>query len=243
MAQNIYDDPEFFRGYGQLPRSVDGLDGAAEWPSLRSLVPPLNGLRVLDLGCGFGWFCRWAREHGAASVLGLDVSENMLARAAADTDDAAITYRREDLDLVTLPEGAFDMAFSSLTLHYLHDLRRLFTEVRQSLTAGSRFVCSVEHPLFTAPSNPDWVIDDEGHRTWPLDGYLREGPRTTNWFAPGVVKQHRTVGTYVRTLLETGFALSHLEDWGPTDAELAAHPDWDPERDRPTFMLFAATAA
>jgi ubiquinone/menaquinone biosynthesis C-methylase UbiE len=36
---------------------------------------------VLDLGCGFGAFARWAREMGADSVLGVDRSENMLARA------------------------------------------------------------------------------------------------------------------------------------------------------------------
>src|SRR5215469_1030360 len=78
MTQNIYDDDDFFRGYCRLPRSVDGLDAAPEWPALRALLPELQGLRVLDLGCGFGWFCHWAREQGAASVLGIDVSENML---------------------------------------------------------------------------------------------------------------------------------------------------------------------
>ena len=63
MAQNIYDRPEFFDGYNRLERSVAGLAGAAEWPALRALLPDLEGLRVLDLGCGFGWFCRWARER------------------------------------------------------------------------------------------------------------------------------------------------------------------------------------
>ena len=66
MTQNIYDNDEFFAGYGQLPRSVEGLDGAPEWPALRAMLPDLHGLKVLDLGCGFGWFCRWAREQGAA---------------------------------------------------------------------------------------------------------------------------------------------------------------------------------
>jgi 2-polyprenyl-3-methyl-5-hydroxy-6-metoxy-1,4-benzoquinol methylase len=56
----------------------------------------MRGLRVVDLGCGFGWFCRWAREQGAARVLGLDVSENMLARARAATADADITYAQVD---------------------------------------------------------------------------------------------------------------------------------------------------
>src|SRR5205823_8921369 len=56
MTQNIYDNPEFFEGYSRLGRSVEGLEGAAEWPALRALLPDLRGLRVVDLGCGFGWF-------------------------------------------------------------------------------------------------------------------------------------------------------------------------------------------
>jgi hypothetical protein len=38
MTQNIYDDPEFFEGYRQLARSVEGLAGAPEWPALRALL-------------------------------------------------------------------------------------------------------------------------------------------------------------------------------------------------------------
>jgi 2-polyprenyl-3-methyl-5-hydroxy-6-metoxy-1,4-benzoquinol methylase len=85
MAQNIYDDPGFFEGYSRLARSVEGLAGAPEWLALRAMLPAMRGLRVVDLGCGFGWFCRWAREQGAARVLGLDLSEKMLARARAAT--------------------------------------------------------------------------------------------------------------------------------------------------------------
>jgi ubiquinone/menaquinone biosynthesis C-methylase UbiE len=116
MAQNIYDNPEFFEGYSRLSRSIEGLDGAAEWPALRALLPELRGLRVLDLGCGFGWFCRWAREQGAAQVLAIDLSERMLARARATTADAAITYTRADMERLDLPEATFDLAYSSLAL-------------------------------------------------------------------------------------------------------------------------------
>ena len=56
MTQNIYDNAGFFAGYSQLRRSVDGLDGAPEWPTIRSMLPDLGGKRVVDLGCGFGWF-------------------------------------------------------------------------------------------------------------------------------------------------------------------------------------------
>jgi hypothetical protein len=58
MAQNIYDTPEFFTGYSQLNRSVHGLAGAPEWPAIRTLIPDVYGKRIIDLGCGFGWFAR-----------------------------------------------------------------------------------------------------------------------------------------------------------------------------------------
>ena len=83
MPQNVYDDPDFFERYSQFRRSREGLAGAPEWPALKGMLPPLAGLRVLDLGCGFGAFARWAREMGAESVLGVDLSEKMLARARA----------------------------------------------------------------------------------------------------------------------------------------------------------------
>src|ERR671932_1350226 len=121
MAQNVYDDEGFFAAYASMPRSVHGPDAAGEWPAVRSMLPPLTGLRVVDLGCGFGWFCRWAAAQGAASVLGLDLSERMLERAVRETADPRITYRRADLDAVDLGAAEFDLAYSSLALHYLSD--------------------------------------------------------------------------------------------------------------------------
>jgi SAM-dependent methyltransferase len=240
VAQNIYDDRQFFEAYSGLPRSVHGLDGAAEWPTLRGMLPAMSGLGVVDLGCGFGWFCRWAGDAGAASVLGIDLSENMLARAVSDTADERITYQRQDLDAVDLPVRAFDLAFSSLTLHYLINLDRLIASVRRSLVDGGTFVFSAEHPIYTAPTSPAFVTDEAGRRTWSLDGYLREGPRTTDWLAPGVVKQHRTIATYLRHLRSAGFEVTELVEWGPSAEQVAAVPDWAGELERPPFLLVAA---
>jgi SAM-dependent methyltransferase len=237
MTQNIYDDPEFFAGYSRLGRSVEGLEGAAEWPALRALLPDLRGLSVVDLGCGFGWFCRWAREQGAARMLGVDVSEKMLARARDTTTDPAITYLQADLERVELPEAGFDLAYSSLALHYIEDLAGLLGKVYRALVPGGRFVFSAEHPIFTAPTNPGWLVDAAGRKTWPVDSYLCEGPRRTDWLAQGVVKQHRTLGTHLNLLLRLGFVLVHVEEWGPTDEQIAAHPSWAEVRQRPIFLL------
>lgn len=64
-----------------LDRSVKGLDGAPEWPTIQQVLPAMADLRVVDLGCGYGWFCRWARDQGAAQITGLDLSQRMLERA------------------------------------------------------------------------------------------------------------------------------------------------------------------
>jgi SAM-dependent methyltransferase len=240
MAQNIYDNPEFFEGYSRLGRSVEGLEGASEWPAMRALLPDLRWLRVLDLGCGYGWFCRWAREHGAATVLGIDVSEKMLERARASTTDAAISYARADAEHFDVAAASFDLAYSSLALHYIEDLGGLLAKLHDAVAPGGNLVFSVEHPIFMAPSHQGFSLAADGRKIWPLDNYLVEGPRTRDWLAKGVTKQHRTVGTYLNLVLRAGFALTQIEEWGPTEEQIAARPEWAEERHRPYFMLVSA---
>jgi len=240
MTQNIYDNPEFFEEYSRMDRSLHGLARAPEWPSLRSMLPDLAGTRVLDLGCGFGWFSRWALEQGAANVLAVDVSQKMLERARELTSDPAIVYRQSDLETLSLPEAAFDLVFSSLALHYVENLGRVFSAVYRALAAGGSFVFSTEHPLYTAPRRPEWLTHGNRSRTWPVDQYLAEGPRVTNWLGAEVLKQHRTIAATVNGLLGSGFALRRLEEWGPDPDQLAAHPEWAEHRDRPMFLLASA---
>lgn len=240
MAQNIYDNPDFFAGYSQLPRQVRGLDGAPEWPALRAMLPPLQGLRVLDLGCGFGWAARWMREQGAASVLGLDLSEKMIARARLDTADAAIEYRRADLESLVLPEAAFDLAFSSLTFHYLRDFPRLLRTLQQVLVPGGQLVFSIEHPVYMAAAHPGWLLDEDGRKTWPVNGYAREGERRTDWFAKGVLKYHRTLAGTLNALMRAGFALDAIDEFAPSAEQVAQWPVLAEELERPMLLLVGA---
>jgi ubiquinone/menaquinone biosynthesis C-methylase UbiE len=240
VAQNIYDNADFFEGYARLPRSLRGLDGAPEWSALESLLPDVRGLSVVDLGCGYGWFCRWVREHGAARVLGLDLSDKMLERAGALTSDAAIEYTHADLDRLELPASAFGLAVSSLTLHYIEDLDRLLDTVWRALLPGARLVLSVEHPIYTAPTHTEWLLRAGRRLIWPVDGYSSEGPRTTDWLVKGVVKQHRTIATYLNSLIRAGFGLSRVIEWAPSDEQIASWPKLSEERDRPMFLLLAA---
>jgi SAM-dependent methyltransferase len=164
----------------------------------------------------------------------------MLARARAAGPDTGITYVRADLDHLSLPPGGFDLAYSSLALHYVEDVARLFRTVHQALSPGGHFVFSTEHPIYMAPTRPGWVVDAEGRRTWPIDRYLVEGPRQTDWLAKGVVKHHRTIGTTLNALIKSGFTIGHIEEFSPTDAQVAARPELAEELERPMFLLVSA---
>jgi hypothetical protein len=122
----------------------------------------------------------------------------------------------------------------------LKNLPELVEQVYQSLAPGGSFVFSVEHPVYTSPRDPKFVEDDEGRKIWQLDSYLTEGPRTTNWFAEGVIKYHKKLDTFVSLLLEEGFVLSDLDEWGPSDEHLNVHPDWIANRERPMFLIVKA---
>jgi hypothetical protein len=91
-----------------------------------------------------------------------------------------------------------------------------------------------------APRRPGWLIEPKGRRSCPVDRYLEEGPRTTDWLAKGVVKHHRAIGTTLNLLIHSGFVIARVEEWRPTDAQIAARPELAEERERPMFLLVAA---
>ena len=91
MKENPYDNSVFFAKYGEMLRSKKGLNGAGEWREFQKLLPGFAGKRVLDLGCGYGWHCSYAAEHGAVTVLGTDISEKMIRTAIRKNSHPQIT--------------------------------------------------------------------------------------------------------------------------------------------------------
>ena len=106
---NQYDNPEFFEAYAQISRSQCGLEGAGEWHQLQPLFPELNGKTVLDLGCGYGWHCKYAAQQGAESVLGLDERERMIVEARKRNAAQGVTYRICDLLEYDYPTDTYDL--------------------------------------------------------------------------------------------------------------------------------------
>lgn len=241
MRENKYDEPEFFERYGQMPRSVGGLSAAGEWWAFRALFPDLRGKRVLDLGCGYGWHCRYAAERGAESVVGVDISERMLAEAEKRTDDRRIEYRLSAIEDIAFADDSFDAVISSLAFHYVASFAVVVDSVKGCLRRGGDFVFSVEHPVFTAYGTQDWCHDAQGGRLhWPVDRYFLEGVRDVVFLGETVKKYHRTLTTYVGDLIAAGFEITGLVEPTPDPALLDSVPGMREELRRPMMLLLSS---
>ncbi|MDF1565710.1 MAG: class I SAM-dependent methyltransferase [Deltaproteobacteria bacterium] len=106
------------------------------------------GHRYLDVGCGNGYSVRWAVEAGAASALGVDLSEEMIARAREQSrGHAAASFLQAAFPGGGLPAGGFDRIFSMEAYYYLADLDAALEATRALLAPGGRFACTIDHYL------------------------------------------------------------------------------------------------
>jgi SAM-dependent methyltransferase len=117
------------------------------------MVGALDGKSVLDLACGFGFYTRLLKQHGAAQVIGIDISPEMirLANQQEQAEPLSITYRVGDA--VTLPQmGPFDLVTAVYLLDYATSkelLRGMFQSAYANLVAGGCFVAYTMDPAFT----------------------------------------------------------------------------------------------
>lgn len=230
---NKYDNPEFFNAYAQMPRSQYGLEGAGEWHQLQPLFPELSGKVVLDLGCGYGWHCKYAAQQGAASVLGIDQSERMIAEARKRNAVAGVTYRICDLLDYDYPADTYDLVISNLVLHYVADLDDIYCKVFQTLMPGGVFLFNIEHPVFTAGVNQRFSADG----TWPVTNYYYPGERKTDFLGHSVTKQHHTLTQILMGQIRAGFRIEAVEEAMPPKQWRDQMPE---EMMRPMMLLVRA---
>ena len=237
----LYDDEAFFGNYAQMARSRGGLEAAGEWPQFSALLPQdMSGLDVLDLGCGYGWHCRYAAHRGARSVMGIDPSARMLARAA-ELGGEGVEYRLCAVEEFIWPEARFDLVISNLALHYVEDLDAVFRGVYRALRPGGAVALNIEHPSFTAGVHEAWYRDAQGNILhWPLDGYFLPGARSTLFAGCEVTKYHHTLAQILGGLLAAGFALAAVDEARPSAEMLSRSPEMRDELRRPMMLLVRA---
>lgn len=242
MKQNKYDNKNFFEKYSEMPRSKNGLKSAGEWPILKKMLPSFEGKSVLDIGCGFGWHCRYASEQGAKFVLGIDISKNMINEAKMKTNYENIEYKYVAMEDLELKDKKFDIVISSLAFHYVKDFNEICKKVYNSMSDNGNFIFSVEHPIFTSNEKQDWQYDKNNNiNHWPTDNYLVENSRNTNFLEEEVIKYHRTIETYINTLIKNGFIIKEISELLGLNEMLDENPYLKNEIRRPMFLIISAS--
>ncbi len=242
IVKNEYDNEVFCDEYAKMPRSIKGLNAAGEWGQLMSLFPPLQGKCVLDLGCGYGWHCKFSAEKGAEKVLGIDLSQKMIEEANMRNMADRIEYRVCGIEEYEYPENAWDFVISNLALHYIEDIGQVFQKVYRTLKPNGVFVFNIEHPVFTSGVGQDWVYNETGKPLyWPVDNYFMPGERKTRFLGCDVIKQHHTLTQILMGLLEHGFEVKAVEEAQPPQ-EMMDLPGMEDELRRPMMLLVKAVA-
>lgn len=241
MKENKYDDELFFKKYSEMDRSKKGLEGAGEWSTLEKLLPDFDQKRVLDLGCGYGWHCIYAAQHNAKRVVGLDLSEKMLMVAKSKTEYKQVEYLRESIEDFEFEDESFDVVLSSLAFHYVKDFEALAKKINKVLCKDGILIFSAEHPIFTAEGSQDWFYDEHGNILhFPVDNYFIEGERKANFLGEEVIKYHKTLTTYLNSLLNNGFELINIVEPQPNEQMLASVAGMKDELRRPMMLIVKA---
>ena len=225
--QNVYDEPTFFEGYKNLRKNSLGFNSILEEPYLRSLAGNLAGKIILDIGCGFGDFCRYTAVQGANKVIGLDPSQKMIQDAQSETDNPRVQYVCAPIETYQTDAAQFDLIVSSLAFHYVEDFNSVIQKIHAWLKPNGLLVFSVEHPICTA------------QHSGPAFNYRDRVRLKQKWFIEGVEKYHRTVSDYINALLENGFRINQVLEPMPTDAEIQANPHLSMHRSRPPLLIIS----
>lgn len=209
-------------------------------PTILSLLGEVRNKKVLDAGCGEGYFTRLLANSGA-NVTAVDYSKNMLAIAKERTPThLPINYNYGNCeDLNFLEDNSFDFIVSNMVIQDLSDYERAFQEMYRLLINGGYFIFSILHPCFITPGS-GWEKNKEGKKIhWKVDHYFYEGAYEQRLGEEEkMILFHRTLTCYTNTLLKTGFILEELVEPKPSDEKLMKYPSFIEDLRCPDFIIF-----
>ncbi len=239
-SQNIFDDEVFFEGYREL-REGANFNDLLEQPAMDALLDDVSGLRILDIGCGYGRNCASFAKN-ARSVVGIDISRKMLNVAEKENSASNIRYIQMDMADLSSLEGPFDLIYSSLAFHYALDFGRLMKDCHDLLVPGGTLLFSQEHPITTAAkyTQTRYVKDDEGRVSFKISDYQDEGERHVRWFVDDVIHQHRKLSTIISVMAKSGFEITDCVEPCPTKRAVKELPRLRNDLVKPSFLIMKA---
>lgn len=156
-----------------------------EEDALIRLLPDLEGKHVLDLGCGTGRVSRLALERGAASTVGVDMSDAMLDQARVQSSafwrdlaesrgephsgsDAPVSWFNADICALPMKASSFDVVICALALGHVERLRDALAEIHRVLKANGSVLISGFHPFASLRGSDRTFKDPSTGQTYAI---------------------------------------------------------------------------
>jgi SAM-dependent methyltransferase len=148
-----------------------------------AVLPDLRGMDVIELGCGTGYFGAWLKKHGAARVVGVDITPAQLetARTMNEEFGLGLEFIEANAENVPLPDACFDLAFSEYGASIWCDPFKWIPEAARLLRRSGELVFMCNTDIVQVCSADEERVSEQLIR--PLRGMHRldwtsEGPST-----------------------------------------------------------------
>ena len=232
---------------------LDAYRDLVNTPAFPAMLPPIAGLRGLDIGCGEGGNTRQLARRGAR-MAALDTSPTFLrhAREAEREEPLGIKYVRADAARVPFADEAFDFATAFMSLMDMPEQTPALAEIHRVLRPGGFLQFSILHPCFVPPHRRVLresdgtgtvraievagyfdVIDGRVDRWWFSTTPPEERARVAPFQEP---RFHRTLSTWLNLVVAAGFVLERLGEPCADEATARAEPAVADTRTAPLFL-------
>jgi 2-polyprenyl-3-methyl-5-hydroxy-6-metoxy-1,4-benzoquinol methylase len=168
-----------------------------ERPATIALLPPLEGLDVLDAGCGSGFYTELAHRAGAR-VVAFDPSAEMVKHAKMRVNNECEIHACTSAKLLEKLKGRkFDLILSNLVLHYVKDLNTEFPVLADMLKPSGQMIVSMKHPFLH-----DQFIKKHGYRA--------KGEVKLNWDVATMTHIQRPLSDITDALYSAGLVIERI---------------------------------
>ena len=220
-------------------------------PAFLAMLPPVDGLAGLDIGCGEGTNTRAVARLGAR-LHAIDIAPTFIANAREneEREPLGITYEVGDAQALPFPDERFDFATAFMSLMDVPDPRAAFAEVHRVVRSGGFFQFSILHPCFSPPHRR--VIRDAAGTAQAVevaryfDNADGEVQHWTFSAVPEAVRSrvalfatpifHRTLTAWLNGVIETGFIVERIGEPSVDEATALRVPEVADTRITPLFL-------
>lgn len=208
-------------------------------PTFLRILPEIEGLRGLDIGCGEGTNTRSLAGRGG-HMTGLDIAPTFIrhAREAESADPRGIDFHVGSASALPFADESFDFATAFMSFQDLPHQEEAFGEAYRVIRPGGFLQFSITHPCFQTPKW-DWILDESGRRTAMIVGDYFDRPEVlmSEWTFGSAPKElsgrfgmfkvpyfEKTLSEWLNLVLSTGFQLEEFAEPHPTKEDVEKFP-------------------